>query len=264
MNNEVPEECILYDPFWTEISKQLQKCVKDIVASIEFDPGPNKITFKKAAGRGKHHDFELLCDGKVVINIEFKYGATCVTDTPQFVSPMKPSQYMSRSFEEDFYDELPKIFEDQNIPDKPTWMSQIHGNMPKCMKQVQDKYYAGCKASSKFTNEIDDIVFYERCKLISDESIETFLSRDDVTLCSERLSKYFIDTQEKTYIMYKDGEFSFKHISPDEFIIESWKKEPENHRFVATTKTGRTLRILLRWKNGNGIAFPAFQISLVK
>ena len=33
-------------------------------------------------------------------------------------------------------------------------------------------------------------------------------------------------------------------------------------RYIATTKTGLKLKILLRWKNCNGIAYPAFQISV--
>jgi len=31
--------------------------------------------------------------------------------------------------------------------------------------------------------------------------------------------------------------------------------------YVATSKSGNKIKILLRWKNGNGIAFPAFQIK---
>ena len=45
------------------------------------------------------------------------------------------------------------------------------------------------------------------------------------------------------------------------YEIISYIKEPELQRYVATTKTGIVLKILLRWKNGNGIAYPAFQIS---
>jgi hypothetical protein len=31
--------------------------------------------------------------------------------------------------------------------------------------------------------------------------------------------------------------------------------------YVATSESGSKIKILLRWKNGNGIAFPAFQIK---
>ena len=38
------------------------------------------------------------------------------------------------------------------------------------MKLYQDKYYNGCKKSSKFTNNLDDINFYKLCKKIDQES----------------------------------------------------------------------------------------------
>ena len=38
-------------------------------------------------------------------------------------------------------------------------------------------------------------------------------------------------------------------------------KNPAKSRYEFTTVSGKPLHILLRWKNGNGIAFPSFQIS---
>ena len=37
--------------------------------------------------------------------------------------------------------------------------------------------------------------------------------------------------------------------------------EKDRNRFIANNKQGEKIKILLRWKNGNGIAYPAFQIS---
>ena len=36
-------------------------------------------------------------------------------------------------------------------------LKQVHGNKPQCIKEIQDKYYAGCKSSSKFTGDADDL-----------------------------------------------------------------------------------------------------------
>lgn len=44
--------------------------------------------------------------------------------------------------------------------------------------------------------------------------------------------------------------------------IESYIKTKTS--YIAKTTTNKKISILLRWKNGNGIAFPAFQISLQK
>lgn len=264
LNKKVPDEYLLYDLCWGSVAELVQICVNKMLKNSGVDS--EKIVYKKAAGRGKHHDFEaVMPDGTIIMKIEFKHGASQITEAPQFVSPMKPSQYMTESFESFFYDT--GLFEIMGsefaIPDKTVWMAQVHGNKPPCMKMFQDKYYAGCRASSQFTGDEMDILFYEKCKAVADESIVAFLARDEVTLRQDILSAYFIQTQEKVYLMYKDGEFTHQHIDPEEFVIETCKKEPEKHRFVVTTRTGRTLIILLRWKNGNGIAFPAFQISLV-
>ena len=267
LNKEIPEEFLLHDTYWCVVADRLHNCIDKMIASSDIDLETNSnITYIKAAGRGKHHDFEAIGnDGTMLLKIEFKNGATKISETPQFVSPMKPSQYMTESFESFFYDTgLPSIVgTDFSIPDKDEWMSQVHGTKPDCMKSCQAKYYSGCKASSRFTGNCDDIMFYEKCKLNSDKKIVEFLSKDNVSLCSDILSSYFIKTQEKTYLMFNNGEFTHQFVDPLEFKIKTVKKEPTKQRFVVTTESGRLLKILLRWKNGNSIAFPAFQISLV-
>jgi len=62
--------------------------------------------------------------------------------------------------------------------------------------------------------------------------------------------------------MYTDDEkFKFQQINPNNYKIVNYIKNPKLSRYEAITETGIKLKILLRWKNGNGIAFPAFQIS---
>ena len=265
LNNRVPQEFLEYDVMWGILSQRVRDCVHNIITS-EGITLMNHVEFVRAGGRGKHHDIEMIGDGKVQLKIEFKHGASEVVDTPQFVSPMKPSQYMTASFEDEYYNNyMPKIVENEphlTVPEKDIYMKQIHSNEPKCMIDFQNKYYAGCERSSQFTNKDEDKGFYNKCNETSKTAIKEFLSRDDVELCHEALSTYFIKTQEKVYLMYKDGQFTSQRIDPNEFVIDSYVKEPENYRFVVKTKTGKKLHILLRWKNGNGVAFPAFQISL--
>ena len=141
LNKEISEEYLLHDPLWGLVADKVQICVDELLSISGIDP--EMVKYKKAAGRGKHHDFEALdVSGNVLTKIEFKHGATQIVEAPQFVSPMKPSQYMSESFEEFFYDTgLPTIITDTEfeIPDKAVWMAQLHGNKPLCMKMIQDK-----------------------------------------------------------------------------------------------------------------------------
>ena len=64
----------------------------------------NTINCIHKAGRSNHYDFKLLINKTKEFYVEFKFNAVSVTDTPQFVSPMRPSQYLEKSYEEYYYD----------------------------------------------------------------------------------------------------------------------------------------------------------------
>jgi hypothetical protein len=221
-------------------------------------------------GRKYNYDFTIIFYGgdnnnKTTNNVEFKYNTISVNETPQFVSPMKPSQYMSNPYEDYFYmNYLPILatFSGFEIPEKNTYLSQIHSTNPKCMKKYQYLYYSGCSTSSRFLNDERSIQFYELCKKISAESISSFISNTELN--SELLSIYLHNTQQnKKYMLFRPTPMviNFEQINMDDFVIITVVKNPSKYRFECLTKSGKMLKILLRWKNGNGIAFPSFQIS---
>lgn len=223
-----------------------------------------------AAGRGNNYDFLLTFTGadgtKKEHKVEFKFNASKISDTPQFVSPMKPSQYLSSSYEEYFYDNyMTKI--SGSPPPREEWLKQIHNNAPPCIKHLQDKYYAGCSSSSQFTNAPGDIAFYNLCKQLSKESISKFVAENDLDIA--KLSGYLRESQEgKIYMLFQpaatEGEsasIKLQTVDTAHYNIVSCVKNPKNSRYECVSETGKKIKILLRWKNGNGIAFPAFQIS---
>jgi len=197
--------------------------------------------------------------------LEFKFNASSIDEAPQFVSPMKPSQYMSASYEKFYYDnylEQLATFMELPMPKQDEYITQIHNNKPKCMKLFQDLYYRGCKKSSKFTNNLKDIECYKYAKNLSNKSISSFINSTELNI--EMVSKYLYNTQkDKIYMLYSltEKKFIIQKIDLDDYNIVSVKKNPEKYRYECITKTGKKINILLRWKNGNGIAFPAFQIS---
>ena len=234
-----------------------------------------------AAGRGHNYDFTVQFfthDNTGVTtttttrttNVEFKFNAAKVSDAPQFVSPMKPSQYLSASYEEYFYDKYLMIIAaagaSSAIPNRAEWLKQIHNNAPVCVKELQDKYYAGCANSSQFTNAADDIAFYELCKKVSTESIRAFISEHDLDIV--KLTQYLRDSQDgKTYMLFQPAAatpgpiITLQRVDPADYNIVSCVKNPTKSRYECETQSGKKINVLLRWKNGNGIAFPAFQIS---
>jgi len=134
------------------------------------------------------------------------------------------------------------------LPDKDEYLRTIHQMSPKCMKLYKEKY----KNNDEFKKYVNKL---------SRESLTIFI--EQVSLKKNRLSNYLKDTQKgKIYMLYKNGKFYMEKIKLKNFKIVSYVKDSKHTRYIATTKTGLKLKILLRWKNCNGIAYPAFQISV--
>jgi hypothetical protein len=283
INNDVPSE--YYDsPKWgelkTSVNDFLQRCATE-TTQTGSDGGSlySHVKCIPAAGRTHSYDFSIQftygdennndmdCHPPpttTIHKVEFKYNAKKVSDTPQFVSPMKPSQYLSSCYEEYFYDNyLTKIAIEVCValPSRDEWLKQIHNTSPICVRHLQDKYYAGCRESSQFTNTADDIAFYKLCKKYACESIQTFIATADLDI--EKLSEYLTESQrDKIYMLYTPGNgITLQRVNPSDYKIVSYTKNPKRSRYDCLTESGKKIKVLLRWKNGNGIAFPAFQIS---
>ncbi len=118
----------------------------------------------------------------------------------------------------------------------------------------------GCEKSSKYTSSQTDIKFYELAKTISHESIINFIESNELKI--DALSDYLLTSQNnKIYMLYSEKKFIIQRPNMDDYQIVSVTKTPHKNRYECISKTGAKLNVLLRWKNGNGIAFPAFQIS---
>lgn len=246
------------DPQWNTLRMGVFKFLHSITDY-------HSVIATKKAGRGHHCDFSINynMDNAVTItkNVEWKYGATKVDDCPQWVSPMKPSQYLDRSFEEYFYNNhLEKIIGNDPKPNLETYLKEIHGDKPKCMEQYQLAYYKGAKGSSKYTGDQVDIDYYKMCKTVSNDAIEKFISTTDINI--QKLNDYLYSTQlNKIYMCCKDGEIYMDVPIKADYTIDPLSIKKTKNQYIGKTESGRTIKILLRWKNGNGIAFPAFQIK---
>lgn len=258
INNIIPNEYYLLSNKWKIIKLNINKYIKTIYK--------NKITNIKCirkGGRKYKYDFCIIINKVNYFNIEFKFNCSKVSESPQFVSPMNPSKYLTSSYEEYYYDnylnKLLKLF-NLKIPNKSVYLKEIHSTKPKCMMEYQKKYYNGCKRSTKFTNNEKDIIFYNKCKELSKQSISNFICENELNL--KKLSKYLQETQKnKYYMLFKNNMFFLENIDMNNYELISYKKDPKKSRYIVTTKTNNIIKILLRWKNGNGIAYPAFQIS---
>jgi hypothetical protein len=237
----------------------------------------SRVECLQKGGRNFNYDFDIifytfvgddntsLSPPPTKYNVEFKYNILKIAQTPQFVSPIKPSQYLTLSYENYFFENYLSIlsaFSGLQLPSKDVYMKEINHHSPACMKLYQYLYYTGCKASSRFTGDERAIAFYEKSKELSAESIRRFIKMADIKI--DELSNYLLESQKnKIYMMYFKEKMILKKTNVDDYRIDpsSCIKNPAKSRYEFTTVSGKPLHILLRWKNGNGIAFPSFQIS---
>jgi len=231
-------------------------------------PEYNSYKIDHKAGRGNNYDYLITffdLDKKKIgeEKLEFKFNAYSIDQAPQFVSPMKPSKYLNNPFEEYYYDNyLVSLLQEfgLSIPSREIYLKSIHNNQPKCMEEAQLLYYQGCKQSSKFTGNDQAIKFYQKCNDSSRECIKNFINVTELDI--QKLNEYLFSSQnKKKYLLYKNGEFHIQISNSDDYTIVSCLKNAERSRYEGVTKSGKSINILLRWKNGNGIAYPAFQIS---
>lgn len=260
INNKIPPCYFMYSRQWNKIKHNIFNYLQELYSPIE------SVICKQKGGRKYNYDFEIIINNMYIFNVELKFNTLQMMDAPQFVSPMKPSQYLSSSYEEYYYDNyLYKLAQDGpfDVPLKAEYLSQIHNPKPLCLQSFQDKYYKGCKQSSQYSNDVNDIIFYEKAKQYSNESICQFIINNELNITL--LSEYLIKSQQnKYYMLYKNNRFYLETINMDDFILVDYEKMPGLNSYRASSQSGKKINILLRWKNGNGIAFPSFQISLLK
>jgi hypothetical protein len=264
INSVIPNEYYLYSSRWSSLRKKVLYFVSTILKINYPQLRVDNVKCVICAGRGFNHDFTFTINEFYKFNIELKFNAYTIEDTPQFVSPMKPSQYLSHSYEEFYYihyiTQL-SLLGNFQLPEKDVYLREIHSPSPDCMKEFQNKYYKGCIQSSQYSGNQEDICFYEKSKELSKESIRRFIEYSDLDI--NKLSAYLISSQnEKYYMLYKDNDFHVGVVDINNYKFVSYEKYPEKSYYLATSLSGKKIRILLRWKNGNGIAFPSFQISL--
>lgn len=262
------DESFMTNDRWKYVKEQT------LMVFYAFAPeGTESIHLKRKGGRSYTFDFEAtyrMSNGtSQKKKFEFKYGIDKLCQAPQFCSPSNPDPFLSISFKEYFYDNhLDKVISALKSAEcdcdiiKPTREYYCrHVGSSEFMKSWQIEYSKGSPRSSKYTGKELDIIRYQTIKNLSEEAIREFMKISDLQV--DRLSAYLISKQsDKIYIMWKDGKYSTQSIVDieNEYRIEEIIKKTHN-TFIAKTKSGRILTILLRWKNGNGIAWPAFQIK---
>ena len=247
INNKLDGKYFEYSSRWNKLKTELNRFLRKLCKK-KTGKYYNTICCKIKAGRRNSYDFVIKFDD-IKINLEFKFNAVSITETPQFVSPMKPSKYLNMNFEEWFYDNyIQEIVSYSKLekPSKVDYLNQIHSNTVLCMTPFKKLY----SSNKDFNNH---------CKCIDKKAIKKFIQLTHID--TNKLSDYLLKNQKKKeYLCYKNGKFYHDSINEDLYKISSLVKK-ENTNYIYRTVSGLLLEIKLRFKNGCGLQFPAFQIK---
>jgi len=285
INNEIPNIYYEYSTKWTFINNKIHKFINNNLLNnqkinnnlLNNQTINNKdISYKciLKGGRKFNYDFDLIINNikyntEYKYKLELKYNVDNIIDCPQFVSPMYPSSYLSNSYENFYYNNCISLISELynlSIPTYNDYIKEIHKNKPKnIMREYQIQYYKGSKGSSKFTKKEKDIIIYNKTKEIAKKSISDFILFEETKLDIQKLSDYLINSQKnKVYMLINKGNFTYQKMNINNYNLDKNYCKKTKNSFIVKTNSGIKLNILLRWKNGNGIAFPAFQIKIIK
>lgn len=255
INERVPTDYYIINK-WSHMKTEIKKYVNLLHDGKAY----KNIKCEHKGGRGTSYDFMFIFsyddNSQKHVKVELKFNALSIDDAPQFVSPAKPSRFMKNaeniSYEEFFYNNyLPTLSKASGLsmPSKQEYISTINSNKPLCMEAYKSLY----KTDATFNGLANEQ--YRK-------SVRSYVERTELDI--ELLTEYLTKTQRDKYYMLYDtnkNEFILEKAVMDDYKIESVSKHPKKYSYECKSKSGKKLNVLLRWKNGNGIAFPAFQIS---
>lgn len=270
LTNTVHDADAVHGPAWQTLRAQWEAA---LLRCVPVGVPVAAVSVEAKGGRGFNYDFEASYIGSTSVKIEFKFGGTTVSSLPEFFNPAADKPFHSRLYADFFYDgdSLDKICDLYGIPrtEKPSkaeYLKAIHANSSKL------PFFARLKAAE----EAEVVVVEEGTKkkvrplydakaAISHASIQAFLAAYQHTTDLAALTAEFQRSQaDKQFLLYSGGAFHHDRLLPGELVAESVKGVEGDYLVIQTAVPTTTIRMLLRWKNHQGILFPAWQISLVR
>ena len=258
---------------WSAFIKATKDAVKEVAKYINID-SYDKIEVESKGGRSKNIDLLLtfFIHGKepIKISLEFKFNATCIKNIPEWFNPAANKDFHNTYYAEFYYDnylvQLRDIYKIKvPLPSKEDYVKYIHSDTPKgeflIALDAADRLDSPTR-KKKATNG-------PLLKLANDLYIQSslgFLNKvKDQTKLDVITQEFQRANNDKVFLLYCSGKFYLDSISPDELIAKSVVEiKNDNTLVIQTAEENTQHHMLLRWKNHNGILFPAWQVKLVR
>lgn len=262
LTNTVHDTHEVHGPAWRALRAQWES------ALLRGHEGASSVSVEAKGGRGFNYDFEASYIDSTTAKIEFKFGGTTVSSLPEFFNPAADKPFHSRLYADFFYDGdyLDTICDLYGIPrtEKPTkaeYLAAVYNNTSKL------PFFARLKAAEEAeggkTKKVRPL--YNAKAAISHKSIQAFLmAYKDTTDLAALTAEFQRSQADKQFLLYSGGAFHHDRLLPGELVAESVRGVEGDYLVIQTAVPTTSIRMLLRWKNHQGILFPAWQISLVR
>jgi hypothetical protein len=257
---EIPQsyfEDVTYGPQWLK----LKQAFNNALHILQKDDIPIQ-QIEKMAGRKYNYDFKFhFADGSTQ-NIEFKYNCSSLKKLPQFIQLNIKHNINAISYAEYFYDNFldEYISVDPSLPnpvdklDKVKYLELITNTNHECHPFFQ---YLKTMLKTSTAN-------YEKMCAISKRSIDSFLSKGHEIIDLQKLSYKFNESQSNKIFMMWDGEqFILDQFTAEQLLVTQYEGIVNKNSIIVSSATGSKYKLLLAWKNYQGILNPAWYISLV-
>lgn len=258
-----------YGHEWQSLHRKWREAI-ETVAIRNAVPNQNTLLFRKTGGRRSNNDWQLtfsFLDGrglpeKKEVPVELKFGGTKITALPEIFSP---------AADKPFHDAQPyaEYFWEHYIP-------RIRQVYPECL--VYPPYLEAYRATV-YQNNYDRHPFYrglydaentgtleqkEKKAALVQESIRTWLEAvKDKTNLGAITQEFRRSQTNKAFLIYDGEQFHHDGLTPQELTAERVVGiRNGNILVIQTAEPGTQYDMLLRWKNHQGILYPAWQISL--
>lgn len=250
INKFIPETWY-ENKMWCDLRNELMNYI------LHFGIDYISVKCRIKAGRKHNCDFEFIFtltdNTELYRNVEFKFNTVCAMNCPQILSLASNECDYAEIFYDNYLPKIAKLYGITHLlPDKETYLRYIH----------QPDF----KKLQFFQNLRDNENKYKRAKLaIVNKSIHEFLKTYTKKISYEYFQNKFKNQSDKNYLCYYKGQIYIDKIKPKELQITSHRlKSSKNYynTIILYTKTSTELHMRFRWKNHNGILFPAWQIKL--
>jgi len=261
-NHQIPSSYLsdtIYKEKWDSIIHNFNKCISEL---YDGDGMYDFIQVLKKAGRHYNFDFSIsfLLGGEClqVKSIEFKYGKS-IFKYPQFLSlyiTNSKSNFVTKSFIDFWYDNY--------LDEYLSYIDQLSKPcLPEYKRMINDTvgnhtFIHELKKTMELRNRHDKL----RMDTVVNQCISDFIM--DVDFDIHKLQSIFNVQNDKIFVCCSDGEFTTQTLS--NYLNLSNVSITRKHNCIVITNRDPgyscKIKLLLRWKNGKGVAGPAWQIGV--